>query len=166
MVMLSLGSNIAPERNLSQAVAMMRAWGEVVSVSQVYETAPLGFTEQSSFLNAAVLMRTDLAFEELRWDCIPKVELSLNRMRDPDNKNGPRTIDIDILFFGDEVLSVDGTEIPDPDLLQRDFLAITAAELRPDFVHPTDGRTLAEIAADVPGTDPAMKPRPEVRLGS
>jgi dihydroneopterin aldolase/2-amino-4-hydroxy-6-hydroxymethyldihydropteridine diphosphokinase len=148
LVFISLGSNIDPEKNLAQAVRRLRSRCHVIAVSSVYRTAPQGFSEQPDFLNMAVKVSTSLSPETLKHDVLDWIERELGRKRDPLNKNAPRTIDLDISLWGDAVLEY-GTKpwrVPDPDILRFAHVAIPLAELTPDFVHPTEGVTLAEIA--------------------
>lgn len=154
---LVLGSNIRPRENLPAAVAALRLYGEVVSVSQVWETPPADLSEEPNYLNAAVLLETPLTAHELCRDVIPRIERSLKRVRDPKDKNASRTIDIDVSFFNREILTIDHRKIPDPDVLERPFLTIPLAELDPDFVHPECGRTLAQITRELKARSPSMQ---------
>ena len=160
---LSLGSNIDPERNLPAAVAQLACFGRIRAASRVWQTAPVGLTDQPDFLNAAVLLETHLSALALREQAIAQIEKSLRRKRTM-NKNAPRTIDIDIMLFNNGVLSVGKRRIPDPEVLDRPFVAIPLAEIAPDYVHPETGQTLREIAQQF---DPAaidMRRRDDVSL--
>ena len=160
---LSLGSNIDPEHNLPKAVSQLAQFGRVKAASSVWQTAPVGFSKQQDFLNAAVLLETELSARILRQDAITKIESSMGRVR-TENKNGPRTIDIDIMLFNRDILSIDHRRIPDPELLERSFVAIPMAEIAPDYVHPEKNVTLAEIARRFnPATEP-IKRRDDVEL--
>jgi 2-amino-4-hydroxy-6-hydroxymethyldihydropteridine diphosphokinase len=161
---LSLGSNIEPERNLPASVALLRDFGTPVAVSRVWQSPPQGFADQADFLNAAVLLETGLSAAEIVADLIPAVERRLGRVRDPHNKNAPRTIDVDLSLFNRDVLTVAGRPIPDPQILARDFVAVPLAEIDPDYVHPTDGRTLAQIAAGMPSRS-RLRLRRDLQLG-
>lgn len=154
-VFLTLGSNIAPEIHLPMAVKQLRQvpQSNVVRVSKVWESAPIGFLDQAAFCNAAVLFETGLSARELKFDVLRDIEDQLFRVRDPGNKNGPRTIDIDIALFGHALISEFDLMIPDPDIPEREFLAVPLAELSPGFVHPAVGKTLQQIADEVPSTD-------------
>lgn len=146
---LSLGSNIRPEHYLPACVDELAHYGRVLKVSRVWQSAPVGDVNQADFLNAAVLLETRLSAEELCRDAIPAVERSLDRVRDPHNRNAARTIDVDLSLFNRETLTIDHRRIPDPDLLARPFVAVPLAELDPGYAHPADGRTLREIAASL-----------------
>lgn len=148
---LILGSNIDAERNLVCAVSELEEYGRVQAVSQVWQTQPLGDRNQADFLNAAVLLHTPLTADRLKLDALAEVERKLGRVRDPLNVNAARTIDIDVALFDNSVLEIEHRHIPDPDILTRSFVAITLAEIAPDYVHPELGRTLSSIAE---GFDP------------
>ena len=151
-VLLSLGSNIEPEQNLVAAVRLLAADLAIERVSKVYETAPAGGSEGPAFLNAAVQIRCDLGPGALKQEVLRPIEKRLGRVR-TDDANAPRTIDLDISFYGQQVIhdSDAGLDIPDPDVLDRAHVAIPLADLAPGFSHPIVGRTLAEIAAPFAG---------------
>ncbi|MBI3975834.1 MAG: 2-amino-4-hydroxy-6-hydroxymethyldihydropteridine diphosphokinase [Armatimonadetes bacterium] len=149
-VALSLGSNIDKERNIVRAVEMLAAVVRVVAVSSVYETAPVGDPDQESFLNAAVVVETLHSPEELKREVLTPIETRLGRRRTAD-KNAPRTIDIDIALFNDEVLRVGDRMIPDPELFAQAHLAVPLADVAPDYRHPVTGKTLSEVAAGLRG---------------
>ncbi len=163
-VFIGLGSNIEAEENLPAAVRMLGRYGDVTAASAVYETIPVRFTAQANFLNAAVLFETDRPLAAVLGEIVPTIERSLGRRRDPANPSGPRTIDLDVALFDDLVTGESGRTLPDPDILRYPFVAIPLAELDPNYVHPTDGRTLAAIAVAfaIPADD--MRPRPDVTL--
>jgi len=161
---LSLGSNIDPEVHLPAAVRELSHYGRVVRTSRVWQTPPVGFAGQSDYLNAAVLLETPLSPADLRDNAIDAIERRLGRVRDPQNVNAPRTIDIDIVLYNRDVIVVGNRRIPHPDLLTRAFVAIPVAELDPEARHPETGQTLAEIAAALRAGVPEMHPRPDVQL--
>lgn len=160
---LSLGSNIEPEQNLTAAVVKLGRFGHVKAVSMVWQTAPVGFIDQADFFNAAVLLETPLSAWALREQAIAQVEQELGRVR-TDNKNAPRTIDIDIMLFNDDVLMVGQRRIPDPEVLERCFVAIPLAEIAPDYVHPETGQTLKQIGDQFDPAEAAMRLREDVVL--
>ncbi len=160
---LLLGSNIEPEQNLPAAVAHLARFGHVRAVSTVWQTAPVGQTNQPDFLNAAVLLETPLSARELREMAIASIENALGRVRTAD-KNAPRTIDIDILLFNHDVLSLGQRHIPDPEILERPFVAIPLAEIAPEYVHPEVGQTLRQIAGRFASEVVHMRKRDDVTL--
>jgi 2-amino-4-hydroxy-6-hydroxymethyldihydropteridine diphosphokinase len=153
---LSLGSNIEPARNLPAAVRELCAFGRVGAVSRVWESAPFGTQVSESpaanYLNGAVLLETELSARAICADAVPQIEKRLGRVRDPRDKNAPRTIDIDLSLFNDEVLTIGHRVIPDPDIEKRVFVAVPLAELDPEYVLPTGRRSLATIAAELSAT--------------
>jgi 2-amino-4-hydroxy-6-hydroxymethyldihydropteridine diphosphokinase len=159
---LSLGSNIEPERNLPAAVAHLARFGHVAAVSTVWESVPVGLIGQPNFLNAAALLETPLSAQALREQAIAEIETALGRVRTKD-KNAPRTIDIDIMLFNRDVLQVGRRHIPDPEILERPFVAIPLAEIAPDYIHPETGQTLQQIARLM--RQAGMTPRPDVVMG-
>ena len=160
---LTLGSNVDPERNLSAGLALLRPHG-LAAASSVYETAAVGTCEGLPFLNAAVMVITDHPPEEFKLGVCRRIEAQLGRVRDPGDKFAPRTIDLDIALWDDAVLDVQGSPVPDPDILRHLYVARPLADLAPDLVHPVDGRTLAEIAAALAASAPQAG-LPKLRVG-
>jgi 2-amino-4-hydroxy-6-hydroxymethyldihydropteridine diphosphokinase len=160
---LSLGSNIEPERNLPAAVELLGRYGRVSAASTVWETLPLGLAEQANFLNAVVLLETALGAQDLREEAIPAIEAELGRVRTAD-KNAARTIDLDIMLFNEAVLQLGRRHIPDPEIMERPFVAIPLAEIAPGYVHPVTGQTLRAIAARFDPVASGMKKREDVLL--
>jgi 2-amino-4-hydroxy-6-hydroxymethyldihydropteridine diphosphokinase len=158
-VFVSLGSNIHPEHNLQAAVQRLASHFRLHAVSPVYETAPVGKTDQPNFMNAAALIETDLDAAALK-PALQAIEQELGRVRTQD-KNAPRTIDLDISLFDEQVLDVGPRHIPDPDVLKYAHVAQPLADLAPQLRHPETGQTLEEIAHGLTGD---LKPRPDVVL--
>jgi len=152
--LVALGSNIAPERNLPAAVARLAGTPgiEVLKASGVYESPPLGRPGDPCFHNAALLVETTLSPGALREEC-RRVEAALGRVRGAD-RYAPRPIDIDLAAFEGFEGEVEGSIVPDPEILLRAFLALPLAEVAPEWVHPAADRTLAEVAA---GFDPVVE---------
>lgn len=115
--------------------------------SRVYETTPIGPTGENPFLNAAIEFQTDWRADEL-FRFMQTVELDLGR-RPP--RSGPRTIDLDLLFYDDLVQRTDFLKIPHPRLHERDFVLRPLADLDPDLVHPILGRTIRDLLNDIVG---------------
>jgi 2-amino-4-hydroxy-6-hydroxymethyldihydropteridine diphosphokinase len=160
-IYLSLGSNIEPEKNLPAAVRLLKDFGNVESVSTVWETPPLGYADQANFLNAAVLVITHLSAEEFQETAIRQIEMELGRVRSG-QKFGPRTIDVDIMLFNDEILQIGHRNIPSPEILERAFVAIPLAEIDPDYQHPNTKQSLSEISELFDQTKAQMKRRDDV----
>jgi 2-amino-4-hydroxy-6-hydroxymethyldihydropteridine diphosphokinase len=161
--LLSLGSNIEPERNLLAAVQELARFGRVVRVSSVWQSPAEGETGWPDFLNAALWLETPLSAAELKKTAIAAVEARLGRVRSLD-RNAPRTIDIDIMLFDQERLTLGRRRIPDPEVYERPFVAIPLAEIAPDYLHPETGETLASIAARFDPVAARMRLRQDVIL--
>ena len=160
-VLVSLGSNVDPERNLPAALQQLASHCRVIAVSPAYETEPVGTREQPAFLNAAVLIETDLTPAQLKSQVLRAIERALGRVRTAD-KNGPRTIDLDIALWGDEILDLAGRHIPDPDILHHAHVAVPLADVAPDQRHPETGQTLLDIAGRL--SHAGLQPRPDLAL--
>jgi 2-amino-4-hydroxy-6-hydroxymethyldihydropteridine diphosphokinase len=150
---VSLGSNIEPEANLRKAIELLRTKVTVKQVSSAYRTAPQGYTEQADFLNMAVCIETTFAALTLKEQVLDWIERELGRVRDPHNKNAPRPIDLDISLWDDAAFEYGAKpwHVPDPDIVRFAHVAIPLAEIAPDYVHPVEQATLAEIAARFEG---------------
>lgn len=148
-VYISLGSNIDPESNLKRAVELISQRCTLLAVSHAYRTPPQGFTDQADFLNLAVKIATDLGAITLKHSVLDWIERELKRVRDPNNKNAPRTIDLDISLWNDSILEYGDKpwRVPDKDILRFAHVALPLAEIAPDYLHPTEKITLSEIAA-------------------
>jgi 2-amino-4-hydroxy-6-hydroxymethyldihydropteridine diphosphokinase len=158
---ISLGSNIDPAENLRSAVRELARFGTIVKVSGVWESAPVGFLDQPNFLNAAVLLENSLSLEELKQAALGSIERKLHRVRDPENINAPRTIDLDLSLFITPAESL----VLDQDILTRGFVAVPLAEILPEFVHPETGNTLTEIAGAWSGSADLIS-RPDCDLSA
>ncbi len=151
---ISLGSNIEPHKNLAAAITLLREHCLVLAQSAIYRTPPQGLTDQDDFLNTAVKIQTTLSPTAFKTQVINEIEQKLGRVRDPHNKNAPRTIDLDIALWGDAVLDYGDKpwHIPDPDIVRFAHVALPLADLAPDAIHPETGQMLAAIAANLDAT--------------
>ena len=147
IVYLALGSNIGNRlSNLKAAVLNLTPQMTVKQKSSVYETPPWGFTEQDAFLNQVVKVTTYLEPEPLLRH-LKRMETALGRV--PNFQNGPRVIDIDILFFDNTIINTPPLMIPHPRLHERAFVLVPFAEIEPDFIHPILQRPINKILEDV-----------------
>lgn len=122
-VIIGVGSNINPEKNIGLAKTAIESAHELLKASSFVKTEPLGFKNQDKFTNGAFLIRTEMDLDELKsW--LNNLESKLGRVK-TENKNGPRTIDLDILVWNGEI--VDG------DVAERKFLRESIDELMPDL---------------------------------
>ncbi len=133
---LLLGSNISPVINLLHGLKLLREACHVMAISNAWENYAIG-GPGPNFINLAASIKTVLTLDGLRAHVIQPIETQLGRVR-TENKNSPRTMDIDIVIFDGQVL--------DPSLWNRLHIALPFSELLPDLVDPTSHRTLLEIA--------------------
>jgi 2-amino-4-hydroxy-6-hydroxymethyldihydropteridine diphosphokinase len=143
---VGIGSNLGDrEAHLRSAIELLGAEQgiAVVAVSQVRETEPVGPVEQGPFLNGAVLISTELTPREL-LDRLLDVEQRLGRVRN--ERFGPRTIDLDLLVYGDETIDEPGLTVPHPRLHERRFALEPLADLAPDLVLPGRGSISALLS--------------------
>lgn len=145
-VYLSLGSNLGDRlANLERALRLLdRGGARVLKVSRVYETAPLYYLEQPAFFNLAAACETSLSPEKL-LALAGRVESALKRRRL--FRNGPRTLDADILFYGGQALALPGLRVPHPRLAEREFVLAPLAEIAPGLRHPLTGLTPGRMLA-------------------
>jgi 2-amino-4-hydroxy-6-hydroxymethyldihydropteridine diphosphokinase len=141
---IALGSNIEPEHNLIRAAQALKALGTILATSRVYRNPAIAPESQPDYLNAAVLLLTDLEPLALRLE-LRQIETELGRVRSAD-KYAPRTIDLDLCLYGRLVLETESMTLPDPDITSRAHLAVTLAELNPDYVLPTSDESLSSVA--------------------
>ncbi|WP_312467757.1 2-amino-4-hydroxy-6-hydroxymethyldihydropteridine diphosphokinase [Pseudescherichia sp.] len=154
-VYIALGSNLASP--LSQVTAAIDALGaipdsQIVAVSSFYRTPPLGPQDQPDYLNAAVALETSLAPEAL-LDHTQRIELNQGRVRKAE-RWGPRTLDLDIMLFGDEIIATPRLTVPHYDMKNRGFMLWPLFEIAPELHFP-DGETLASVLARLGAAKPA-----------
>jgi len=121
---------------------------KVVESSSLYESEPVGYADQEWFVNAVMLIETSLSPGELLAECM-RIEKQLGRVRDPQNRWGERTLDLDILFYNDSVIEEESLQIPHPRMHERAYALVPMLELDPDFVHPIIGKTVFEIHSEL-----------------
>jgi 2-amino-4-hydroxy-6-hydroxymethyldihydropteridine diphosphokinase len=144
IVYILLGSNLGNRKEiLGKAIELINDKIDVIlSQSKDYETKPWGVTDQPDFLNLAVALHTHLKPLEI-LEQTQSIENQLGRVRK--EKWGARLIDIDIMFYGDEIIDEPNLKIPHPLMQERDFALIPLAEIAPNFVHPVLGKTILEL---------------------
>lgn len=148
-VLLGLGSNLGDRRTI-----LSSAWGQIaeipetetISLSKFHETRAVGGPEgQPDFLNAVGLVRTNLD-PEIFLQRLLEIENRFGRIRR--EHWGPRTLDLDILLFGDRIIKTSTLIVPHPEMLHRNFVLVPALEIAADRIHPQTGQTLRKHAAD------------------
>jgi|SRR5271157_740852 len=147
---LSLGSNVGDrEQHLRDAIARLETAGRTISVSSFCETEPVEFTGQPWFLNCAVALATDKTPEQL-LAALLAIEQGMGRRRSQESRKGPRTIDLDILLYGDSVVESPELTIPHPAMHQRRFVLEPLAEIAPQAKHPVFKQTVQELLEALP----------------
>jgi 2-amino-4-hydroxy-6-hydroxymethyldihydropteridine diphosphokinase len=139
---LGLGSNLGNrQENLDAALKLLSQRMQIIKLSSIYDTEPLGNTSQPRFLNLVCEVKTRLTPEGL-LALAKGIEFKMGRR----SRTGePRTIDVDILLYGDKVLKTEDLEIPHPRMGERRFVLVPLAEIAPDVVHPVTGKKIKEM---------------------
>jgi 2-amino-4-hydroxy-6-hydroxymethyldihydropteridine diphosphokinase len=144
---IGIGSNVGDrEVNCRKAIELLAESGKVVSVSSLYRTEPVGYHEQEDFINAVAKVETDRTPAELLTVC-RAIEDRLGRKRGL--RWGPRTADLDILLYGNQVVNQPGLSIPHPRMAVRKFVLIPLVEIAPDAVDPLVHRTAAQLLEEL-----------------
>ncbi len=142
-VVIGLGGNLGDRfANLRLALARLRACGVIAGASNVYETPPLG-PPQPDYLNAAVLMETELSPRELLLALL-EIERAMGRVRDV--RWGPRTIDLDVLWIEGVVVKEDGLEVPHRQMTERPFALVPLLDVAPEATDPKSGLKYASLS--------------------
>ena len=145
---VSVGSNILPAENVRRALKLLAVRARLVGISTFYRTAPLGRPEQEDYYNGVAEIETPLPPLALRDEVLRAIEAELGRVRGAD-RYAPRTIDLDLIAYGNIELKAEGLVLPDPEIARRPFLAIPLAELAPTLAFPALGGSAREIATEI-----------------
>ena len=146
---MAVGSNINPAANVRAAIRALALHAPIVAISTVYRTEPEGRPGQPSFYNCVLEIRTEMRPQELKSQVLRRIEADLGRQRTAD-KYAPRTIDLDLILYGDLVLDTSGLVLPDPQIARRPFLAVPLSELAPGLKLPGSDSKVVELAAKLP----------------
>ena len=158
---VGLGSNLGERESLLKSAIEQLAQlpdTQLGKVSSLYDTAPVGELDQPNFLNAVIQLETALTARQLLWNLL-LIERRLGRVRHAAQRYGPRTIDLDLVLFGDQVIDTPDLKVPHPEYHRRAFVLVPLAEIEPKLVHPVLGLTAHELLERV-------EERPTVRRTS
>ena len=148
-VFIGMGSNMGDRlAHISSAVHELKHRFVLLKVSSLYETEPVGYREQTDFLNCVVSVETDTPPHEL-LGILKDIEKHAGRVES--FRNAPRPIDLDILLYGDQTVSEAGLEIPHPRLHERAFVLVPLVEIAPDLLHPILHKTMMELLEGLEG---------------
>ena len=149
--LLGLGSNVgARDEHLRDGIGLLNQSLEVVGTSSVYETEPWGYSDQPPFLNTVCRVQTDVPPEDLLLLC-QRVERRMGCK--PTFRYGPRVLDVDILTYGDLVITTPGLVVPHARLVERAFVLVPLAEIAPEWRHPILGKSAAELLEEIQGPE-------------
>jgi len=144
---IALGSNVGDrESNIKRAMDLLKEKTKLISCSSLYETRPMYMEEQGWFLNAAAEIETDFTARQL-LDFLKRIEKTLGRK--PVERNGPRIIDLDILFYGDQILKQNGLQVPHPKMAERAFVLVPLVEIAPTHIHPVQHKTISRLLSEL-----------------
>ena len=147
-IYLALGSNLGDRRGyLSAALQQLREIMDIASVSSLYETEPVGYLAQPKFLNMVCSGKTELSVQEL-LQAVKAIETTLGRQST--FRNGPRPIDIDIIFYDELQVDAEDLTIPHPRMAERAFVLAPLAEIAPDLIDPVSKQSVEELLAAIP----------------
>jgi len=151
---IGMGANLPgpagqPEVTLARAAERLGELGRVRARSRLYSTEPVGFADQPRFVNAVVALETELEPRELLRKLLA-LEREFGRDRSTGIANGPRTLDLDILLFGDVLMNEPDLTVPHPRLQERGFVLVPLGEIAPEARDPRSGRTVAEWIQRLP----------------
>jgi 2-amino-4-hydroxy-6-hydroxymethyldihydropteridine diphosphokinase len=144
---IAFGSNIGDrEANISTALRILKQKIKIIKTSSFYETKPMYLENQNWFLNSVVIIETEIKPEEL-LGVLKRIEKQMGRKEV--GRNGPRIIDLDILFYKNQIINKDNLRIPHPKIQERAFVLVPLAEIEPNFVHPICKKTIAQLLSEL-----------------
>ncbi len=145
-VYIGVGSNINPEVNIHKALTTLSETVAITGISTFYWTEPIANHPQEDYLNGVWRVNTSFSPLHLKYDVLQVIEEKLMRRR-TDDRYAPRTIDLDLILYGNHIIHMDSLTIPDPEIYHRPFIAIPLYELDADIVLPDTNTPLSHIAA-------------------
>ncbi len=146
-VYIAFGSNKGePKENIKKALDLLKEHCKIKKVSPLYLTKPEGYLDQPDFINGALEATTHLTPQELLL-ALKNIEKTLGRK--PSFRNAPREIDLDILFYSQEILHSNNLDIPHKSLCDREFVLAPLSDIAPDFPHPQNGKTIKDLLKEL-----------------
>lgn len=147
-IFLGVGSNIEPrEENISKAISLLKEKGfKIVKSSPIYQTQPVGYESQPKFLNLVLHIEEKTSPKSCLYT-LKEIEREMGRT--PTFPNGPRVIDLDILFYDSLIVDTPELKIPHPRLHKRAFVLIPLSQIAPDFLHPVFKKSVKELLKEV-----------------
>jgi 2-amino-4-hydroxy-6-hydroxymethyldihydropteridine diphosphokinase len=144
---IAVGSNVGDrEANTKKAFSILEERTKIIKISSLYETKPMYLEDQGWFLNCIAKVETELSPKEL-LKFLKSIEQKLGRQTV--KRNGPRIIDLDILFYGNQILKEDDLDVPHPRIGERTFVLVPLAEIAPNLIHPVTKKTIANMLSDL-----------------
>ncbi len=143
-IFLGVGSNIEPrEENIARAISLLKEKGfKIVKSSPIYQTEPVGYESQPKFLNLVLYVKGETSPKSC-LDTLKEIEREVGRR--PTFPNGPRVIDLDILFYDDLVIDKPRLKIPHPKLHKRAFVLLPLSQIAPNLIHPVFKKSIREL---------------------
>tara|TARA_B110000879_G_C11098369_1_gene482081 strand:- start:559 stop:1035 length:477 start_codon:yes stop_codon:yes gene_type:complete len=148
MLILMLGSNIKREESIKKGLMLLQTKFSVKKISSVYETENVSDNHNQSYYNCAVMIDTDERLETIKKIILPAIENECGRKRDINDKHAPRTLDIDISFYGQQQVTKEDYQVPDPDITKYKHLLVPICEIAPQFIHPDSGKSIKSLLKD------------------
>ncbi|MEK7673356.1 MAG: 2-amino-4-hydroxy-6-hydroxymethyldihydropteridine diphosphokinase [Patescibacteria group bacterium] len=146
-VYIALGTNLGDrQKNLETALEELAEFTKILKKSSVYDTEPVGYTDQGNFLNMAVEAETELTPVELMFR-MQEVEHKMGRIREIEN--GPRIIDLDLLFYENKILNQKNLRVPHQKLHLRSFVLDPMLEIAPDYIHPELNKSIKTLKSEL-----------------
>jgi len=153
VVYISIGSNVDAETNIRAAIKALKSLYGELTISTIYQNSAVGF-DGDDFLNLVVGLQTEQSIPEF-VDTLHDIEAKQGRLRDA-AKFSPRTLDMDLLLYGDEIFDSDSISIPRNEITRYAFVLQPLAELIPDYIHPALEQTISELWKDFDKTNLSM----------
>jgi 2-amino-4-hydroxy-6-hydroxymethyldihydropteridine diphosphokinase len=144
---VALGSNLGDrEANIKKALNFLNEKMRIIQVSALYETRPMYVENQGLFLNGVIKVETDLEPQAL-LRLFKEVEQKMGRVCV--ERNGPRIIDVDLLFYGTQIITENNLVVPHPKIEERDFVLVPLAEIAPNLIHPIHKKRVSELLSEL-----------------